>query len=320
MLLWRSGVYVLNAGILKRSGVIVRDSSMKGSKRRRTSSAMGSGQEKGKEMELTGKTTYKGPVRVCSVVPNLLEQGKSKCGDVLTVPDVEVEHVQKVYDSVASQWHGTRYKIWPKVEEFVVSKPKGSFFADVGCGNGKVMPACNSVGYSIGCDFSAALVDIAGERGLEAFVGDGIHLPFRSRQFDFVLCIAVLHHISTRERRVELLRECMRTVGPGGEGLFYAWAMEQKVDQRQGVSGHRFDKPDVLVPFHYKNAAKAQEEDFAASHAEFDEHKKSFVFQRYCHVYQRGELEELAKELLPNIQVQKVYWDTGNWAIILKNV
>jgi hypothetical protein len=37
----------------------------------------------------------------------------------LATPEVEREHVHKVYDSIASHWHGTRYKAWPKVQAFV---------------------------------------------------------------------------------------------------------------------------------------------------------------------------------------------------------
>ena len=59
---------------------------------------------------------------------------------------METEHVQKVYDTVAEQWHGTRYKAWPKVAEFVLRQRPGSVIGDLGCGNGKNLLACNKVG------------------------------------------------------------------------------------------------------------------------------------------------------------------------------
>ena len=58
---------------------------------------------------------------------------------------LETEHVMKVYDTIADQWHGTRYKSWPKVAEFISRQPPGSLFGDLGCGNGKNIPACNQV-------------------------------------------------------------------------------------------------------------------------------------------------------------------------------
>jgi ubiquinone/menaquinone biosynthesis C-methylase UbiE len=51
----------------------------------------------------------------------------------------------------------------------------------------------------------------------QASTGDVIHLPFRSAAADVVLCVAVLHHISTEERRLAAARELIRVTKPGGE-------------------------------------------------------------------------------------------------------
>ena len=71
----------------------------------------------------------------------------------------------------------------------------------------------------------------------------------------------VLHHISSVDRRVQLVKECMRVARVGGEGLFYAWAYEQhrvgstkstSSGKSSGKSGHRFQQQDVFVPFHLR--------------------------------------------------------------------
>ena len=54
---------------------------------------------------------------------------------------------------------------------------------------------------------------------------------FRSEAFDVCICIAVLHHLSTNERRLEGLRELIRIVRPGGLVLVYVWALEQKLEK-----------------------------------------------------------------------------------------
>lgn len=80
------------------------------------------------------------------------------------------DHVQRVYDAVAHEWHGTRYQAWPRVVDFVSSQPASSLIADLGCGNGKIFPACRASGhFAIGCDFSAELVRICAlQHGMQA--------------------------------------------------------------------------------------------------------------------------------------------------------
>ena len=43
--------------------------------------------------------------------------------------------------------------------------------------------------------------------------------------------------------------------------------------------------------------------------------EKQDIYQRYCHVYQKGELPGLVA-LTPNLKLEKEYFDTGNWAVI----
>ena len=73
---------------------------------------------------------------------------------------------------------------------------------------------------------------------MEVAAADSLWLPYRTGSFDAVISIAVLHHISSLERRAQLISECMRVVKVGGEALFYAWAYEQK----NAKSGHQFQK------------------------------------------------------------------------------
>jgi alkylated DNA repair protein alkB family protein 8 len=283
------------------------------------------------------------------------------------------DHVQKVYDAVADQWHGTRYKAWPRVVEFVQSLPARSLVADLGCGNGKMAPACRGAGhFAVGCDFSIELVRIAASQlGMEAQAADCMVLPYRDAVFDAALSIAVLHHASTAARRRLLIAETLRVLRPGGRALFYAWA----ADQSEGVSGHAFGTPDVFVPFHQRvqlpkpgggggrgrgggsggggggggggapaaaggaggggargadaapDAAGSGSEPIAPPQSQdivaleeaggvLDPAKRAVVFQRYCHVYQEGELSALVREV-PGARLLDEYYDTGNWCAVV---
>ena len=60
-------------------------------------------------------------------------------------PICEEEYVRKVYDSIALQWHGTRYKPWPKVAKFIERQPKDLYLQILVVGTGKIgrpAPTC----------------------------------------------------------------------------------------------------------------------------------------------------------------------------------
>ena len=96
----------------------------------------------------------------------------------------------------------------------------------LGCGNGKYF-GVNPAGYMLGSDSCPELISLASSRGNEVVVSDCLCLPYRSCVFDAAICIAVIHHLSTHERRCQALQELMRVLRPGGSVLVYVWAMEQ---------------------------------------------------------------------------------------------
>jgi hypothetical protein len=46
------------------------------------------------------------------------------------------------------------------------------------------------------------------------------------------------------------------------------------------------------------------------------EDRGQLVFQRYCHVYKRGELEDLCSRI-PHCRILESGWDKGNWFVHL---
>ncbi|KAJ1633950.1 S-adenosyl-L-methionine-dependent methyltransferase [Pavlovales sp. CCMP2436] len=255
-------------------------------------------------------------------------------------PTVELEHVHSVYERIARSWHGTRYKAWPRVEAFARTLPRGSLVADVGAGNGKNLPACTWTGvgnaagpsFPIASDLSLELCKICAERSYQVAAADVTRLPFRTGVFDAVLCIAVLHHLSTRARREAACAECCRLLLPGGRAVFYAWAQEQEgtgaasapaasqaggeaAAAAGGYSGHRFPTQDVLVPFHVPLHCV---DDPAIRELANAQPGRSVVFQRYCHVYCRGELESLFDPLVAagEVAVEQSWYDCGNWCAV----
>ncbi|KAK3577072.1 hypothetical protein CHS0354_037097 [Potamilus streckersoni] len=144
--------------------------------------------------------------------------------------ELEKLHVHQVYDNIADHFSGTRHSPWPRIFEFLKQLPAGSLVADIGCGNGKYLGVNNQI-CMIGSDRSQNLVKICQERNYLAIVSDILSIPLRTESFDVAICIAVIHHLSTKDRRLRALSELLRIVRPKGKVLVYVWAMEQELHQ-----------------------------------------------------------------------------------------
>lgn len=144
-----------------------------------------------------------------------------------STPDIEKKYVHSVYDAIAPHFSSTRFAKWPKVAKFLESLTPGSIVLDAGCGNGKYLgfnPNC----FFIGCDISSPLISICANRGHEVLVADALNLPYRTGFGDAAISIAVLHHLSTEERRKRAIEELVRIVCKGGRILITVWAVEQE--------------------------------------------------------------------------------------------
>ncbi|KAA8647519.1 tRNA (carboxymethyluridine(34)-5-O)-methyltransferase [Aspergillus tanneri] len=195
----------------------------------------------------------------------------------------EEKNVHEIYQKIASHFSSTRYKPWPIVEQFLKELAPGSVGLDVGCGNGKYLPVNPDV-FIVASDRSENLARIAVKhQPHSAIVADILNLPHPNSFFDFTISIAVIHHLSTSDRRVRAIREILRTVKPatanasGGKALIYVWALEQK-DSRRGWD--KGDQQDVMVPWVMKNNPSKD-----------GSSEQSTVFHRYYHLYEETELE-----------------------------
>lgn len=167
---------------------------------------------------------------------------------VVATPIVEKLFVHDMYNTIGDHFSSTRHTPWPAVAKFINGLPPGTLLADVGCGNGRYLGLNPSV-FKLGSDRSDALTRICGEKRFEAMTADALKLPLRSNAFDVAMCIAVIHHLSTVERRIECVRELVRILRVGGVGLIYVWALEQE--------DRSFGQPDLFVPWHLPTDAKS---------------------------------------------------------------
>ena len=228
--------------------------------------------------------------------------------------EIEKKHVYEVYDKISEHFSHTRYKPWPLVAEFLNSLEKNSLVIDIGCGNGKYLGVNENL-LMFGTDRSANLLSIAKEKNIKSqcFVADSLKLPIKSHVFDAGISIAVIHHFSNELLRIQALKEIFRVIKKGGKVLVYVWAMEQKEK--------KFTEQDNFVPWHlqnkYENETKVETMQNGPNIKE-DKNINCMVYQRYYHVFYKGELENIIKKTGVNIEIEKSYFDHANWCCIIK--
>ena len=202
---------------------------------------------------------------------------------------IEEINVKDVYNKIAKEFSNTRYRPWTCVESFLDNVEVGCKIGDIGCGNGKNMKYrvdCENYG----CDFSEELVKICKEDKLNVKYGDILSVPFEDKQFDYTICIAVIHHLSTPEKRKKAIDEVIRVTKKGGRILLLVWALEQPEDSRR-----KFEKQDNMVTWKSK--------------------KGDLMGERYYYVFKKDELENLIND---SVTIVKSFYELGNWGVILE--
>ncbi|KAF1810151.1 S-adenosyl-L-methionine-dependent methyltransferase [Eremomyces bilateralis CBS 781.70] len=226
----------------------------------------------------------------------------------------EQEHVHDVYEQIAEHFSSTRYKPWPTPHSFLLSLPPGSIGLDVGCGNGKYLSSNPSL-FILASDRSANLAAIAASNypRQEVSVADGLRLPYTDGRFDFAISVAVVHHFSTRERRVAAIESVLSCLREGGRGLVVVWALEQESSRRGWGEG---DEQDVMVPWvTRKRKDRSRDQGRGSGEADVGEKETEKTFNRYYHLYRKGELEEEAVEA--GGKVLESGYEKDNWWTII---
>lgn len=250
--------------------------------------------------------------------------------------DFEAQHVHKVYSEIAQKFSDTRYKPWPRVLDFVLKTPHGGILIDVGCGNGKNMGRLPKEAgiLEIGCDRSVELLSFAAQRQLPVAACDILALPFRKGCADRVICIAVLHHLATAERRLQALRQMFNLLKPGeGRMLIYVWSTEFAKSEikkgradasvLEGCEDKEEEKAEIDAPKKPDNNAQNNNKgadvfvSFATKATQDDEKAPG----RFYHLFAPGEAEALCSQIDPvNAKVVDSWYDCENWAVEVAHV
>ncbi|XP_043263037.1 alkylated DNA repair protein alkB homolog 8 [Colletes gigas] len=245
--------------------------------------------------------------------------------DDKTARGIENSYVHEVYENISSHFDETRHNQWPNVSKFLQSLNPGDILLDIGCGNGKYLHEHEHI-FKIGCDRSQNLMKICRNKNFEVFLSDCLYLPYKNNSLDAVISIAVIHHLSTHERRKQAISELARVLRPNGKCLIYVWAKEQEVDSMQtaylkynttkkknkSLYKQKLTEYGVTLPIH-ENRTKFTSTDMLVPW----KRKGGGDFLRYYHVFQEDELAQLCSEVVGFI-MKDIYYDQGNWCAILQ--
>lgn len=207
---------------------------------------------------------------------------------------IEQEHVTQVYDEIAKHFAHTRNRAWPEVRKFVQNLPPHSLVLDLGCGNGRNLRSNKSI-IDIGTDLSFSLCELALKRKRPIFCASALDLPIRDGVFDSIICIAVIHHFASVDRRIQCLKEINRILRVGGTCFITAWATEQH--------NKTYDEQDQLVPW-------TVDRRFGEAGKKLD---------RYYHLFVKGEFAELA-QAIPSLELVSEDYENDNWMVVFKKI
>lgn len=135
---------------------------------------------------------------------------------------LEINYVKNFYNNHAAEFDATRYAPWPIVKNFIDDLPQGTCILDVGSGNGKNQYRDDL--YWTSCDNSIEMC----KRSKNAVLCECTSLPFESNSYDAVICIAVLHHLDSVQKRKDAINEIFRVLKPNGKFIISVWGAQKK--------------------------------------------------------------------------------------------
>ncbi|MBZ3882008.1 putative tRNA methyltransferase 9-like protein [Sciurus carolinensis] len=229
---------------------------------------------------------------------------------------LEKQHVCDVYESMAPYFSDLRSKAWRGMWQLLQEQKPGSLIADIGCGTGKYLKV-NSQVHTLGYDYCVPLVEIAWNRGCEVMVCDNLKLPFRDHSVNAIISIGVIHHFSTKQRRIHLNGDHQGESQRIGEGSF----QDSTNTSENHVAAGNLEEGNpsarkILRSISTFNSTDSNPDDTISVQKKQPDILDSRAFMRYYHVFHEGEPCDLLQENGMKLPILSSGNDHGNWCII----
>jgi tRNA (uracil-5-)-methyltransferase TRM9 len=212
---------------------------------------------------------------------------------------IEENYVLNVYNEISESFSNTRYNHWNYVKNFLIkikeeNKEREIKFLDLGCGNGKYLSFCEDY-ETYAVDNSENLLKIVKERYPKVnIINSDVTSIFndnRSNYFDYIISIAVIHHLSDEKRRINMINEMIKLLKKEGKGLISAWSINIDKEKYKKID----DKNNYLIPWQKK-------------------------YERYYHLFEKNELKELLLNFKEEIIIEDEKEECNNWIILFRKI
>lgn len=182
-----------------------------------------------------------------------------------TVARALVELNRRFYAEFGQDFSATRQRIQPGARKIISTLQGNERILDLGCGNGELARTLARGGFRgeyLGLDFSLPLLEDAGSQpgafpvnfcavDLTSDWGASLFTDYWS----LVTSFATLHHIPSRELRLNILRQVHRLLPPGGRFIHSNWQFLNSERLRRriqpweavGLSAAEVDEGDYLL-------------------------------------------------------------------------
>jgi SAM-dependent methyltransferase len=214
------------------------------------------------------------------------------------------------YAEIAEAFNETRKKypspLWNGLQSITKEIQNESKVLDVGCGNGRLLVFLKDkkIKY-LGVDTCQELLAEARKLNPEENFASSDILGLSQLSeinFQYVFCIAVMHHLPGLDLRVQALKQLKNKISNDGKIIITVWNFWQ---QKKYLK--------LIARFFILKILGKSKMDFGDILFDW---KRDLVSRRYYHAFTKSEFRKISK--LAGLKIEKLYKDRFNYYLILR--
>ena len=205
---------------------------------------------------------------------------------------IEKNNVLDIYELIGTHFDKTRVIVWPSVKKFLDTIETNNKILEIGCGNGKNIIYRPELKME-GCDISQCFLNICSKKSIKTFYSDQRNILVENNIYDYVLSIAVLHHLFSEEDRKKSINEIGRILKIGGKAMIQVWQFPEN-SKCEKIN----DKNDYFI--------------------EWENEADKKIYKRYYHRFTKDEFLNLFN--FDNLKIINYYEEHNNLICIIQKI